>query len=106
MNINIKITIELRQSAANTTPESATASAEDDALIRELTPIFHGSRERAAQFVASARGNKPASITDLVNKLVKDNIIVSGERHQSLWAILHKYKIYSCTLANWYKRVN
>ena len=85
--------------------DEAEASDGDDDKYRSLTlqlaPIFNNDTDSVHEFLMLAKGLKPADITRLVSRWVREKRICSILCHRPLWLILHEADIYRPTEANW-----
>ena len=75
-------------------------------LTRELLPAFINNVKRAKEFIRAVDGQTPKAIAEVVNRLVKEEVILRAWRKSDLWKILNKYGIYRASLSNWNDQVN
>lgn len=75
-------------------------------LIRELMPVFINNVKKTKEFIRAVDGQTPKAITEVVNRLVKKEVILKANSKTVLWSILNKYGIYRPSLQNWTAQVN
>ena len=77
-------------------------------IVEKLKPIFFNNENDVRLFLKEISGVKPNSITDLVNRWVKEKRIsdYGSGRKGDLWKILHDAKLYPRTIQNWNRRVH
>ena len=75
-------------------------------IVDELTAIFNGNRNDAAEFVRAVDGARPTAITRKVNQLQREGKILRSMSKRPLWAVLHRYGIYKPSESNWNSQVN
>lgn len=74
-------------------------------LLEELTPIFFGIAEDAADFIRKARSMKPTEITRLAAQLVAQKVISDRSCGRDLWKPLSEHGIYTKSEQNWNRQV-
>ena len=80
---------------------------DDEELVTNLMPIFYNNKEDVRRFLKEIRGMAQESITDLVNRWVKEKRIsdCGNSRKGALWSILNKAGLYTRSKQNWNGRV-
>ena len=80
---------------------------DDEELVTNLMPIFYNNKEDVRRFLKEIRGMAQESITDLVNRWVKEKRIsdYGNSRKGALWSILNKAGLYTRSKQNWNGRV-
>lgn len=92
-------------SQSATEAEPAPEQPADAEALQHLLPLFYGERKAAADFLKAIAGAKDKQITQLVNKLVAENILSQASCHRDLWQILSRYGLYHATESNWNMQV-
>ena len=85
-------------------PASALSEGEQD-LADRLAPIFYGDEAEVRKFLTSIRNAKPTQVTELVNRLVRENKISDRSHKHDLWSLLHEARLYGPSESNWNMQV-
>ena len=85
--------------------EEKVLSAEEDAIVMQLLPMFYGNEDNAKEFIGSIQGMKGKQITDMVNMLITEKKLSELSCHRDLYKVLHNAGIYDKSESNWNMQV-
>lgn len=80
-------------------------TAEEDAIVMQLLPMFYGNEDNAKEFIGSIQGMKGKQITDMVNMLITEKKLSELSCHRDLYKVLHNAGIYDKSESNWNMQV-
>lgn len=81
------------------------AGSAPSTIVEELSAMFWGDKAEAEKFLMSIQNMSNMQITQLVNKLVKENIINDRQSKRPLYSVLNRHGYYTASESNWNSHV-
>lgn len=73
----------------------------NDIVLEELTPFFYGYEEEAKHFLRMIKGMNGQDITQLVNRLLREQKISNKSCLKPLWMVLNRHGLYKNAYSTW-----
>lgn len=73
----------------------------NDIVLEELTPFFYGDEAEAKHFMQMIRGMRGQDITQLVNRLLRENKLSDRSYLKPLWMVLNRHGLYKNAYSTW-----
>lgn len=70
-------------------------------LLEELKPFFFGFEEEAKHFLKMIKGMNGQDITQLVNRLLREQKISNKSCLKPLWTVLNRHGLYNNAYSTW-----
>lgn len=78
---------------------------EQDAVVRQLLPVFFGVEKDAREFLSAIQGMTSVQITQTVKRWAAEGRISPLSKKRALWKVLHDNGVYPKSESNWNRMV-